>query len=443
MPETASSLAYLFSLEQFGVKLGLNNIRTLCEALDHPENDITPLIIAGTNGKGSVAAMVETALRSAGYSTGCFTSPHLTKVEERFVINGAPVSEATLAVEVERLRTTVRQLQEAGRLGPPPTFFEATTAIALSLFRHARVQVAVLEVGMGGRFDATNVVTPAAAAITSIDLDHQQFLGSTLQAIAFEKAGVIKPGMVVVVGDVKPPALRVLRDACREREARFVDATDGTATRVAMRDGWVELDLTTPIRRYEPVRLALRGRHQVCNALVAVRLLEELHECGLAVPAAAIVDGLSSARWPGRLELLRVDRNRAVILDAAHNVAAAAALADYLREVHPAGVGLVFGALRDKDVRGMIDTLRGAITQVTCVPLKTHRAHDPAELASIVRAVDSALPVGVADSPGTALDTAWRHAQLVCAAGSVYLVGEVIDELRVNASNRALTRAPG
>ena len=443
MSAIPSSIAYLFDLEQFGIKLGLDNIRTLCEALEHPERDFASVIVAGTNGKGSVAAMLETALRSAGYLTGRFTSPHLTRVEERFVIDGHPVAETALVYEADRLRTTVRQLQDTGRLGPPPTFFEATTAIALSLFQHARVRVAVLEVGMGGRFDATNVVTPVAAGITSIDFDHQQFLGSTLERIAFEKAGVIKPGMVVVVGETKPKALRVLQDACRERDAAFVASTDATTTHVTMRNGWTELELTTPVRHYEPVLMALRGRHQVRNATVAVRLLEELHRCGMPVPAAAIVEGLAGTRWPGRLDLVRVDERRSLLMDAAHNVAAATALAEYLREAHPAGVRLVFAALRDKDARGMVEALRDAVTHVTCVPLKTHRAHDPNELAEIVRGVDPALPVSVAESPRAGVDVTWQQGALACAAGSVYLVGELIDELRRDDPTRALAGLPG
>ena len=169
-------LDYLFSLEQYGIKLGLENIGRLCDALGHPERAFESLIVAGTNGKGSVAAMIDTGLRRAGLTTGRFTSPHLVDLEERFVINGLPVSTATLTDQAAALRTTVHALIEAGQLDAPPTFFEATTAMAFALFRQARIQMGVLEVGMGGRFDATNVVSPTAAVITTIDLDHQQYL---------------------------------------------------------------------------------------------------------------------------------------------------------------------------------------------------------------------------------------------------------------------------
>ena len=323
----SESIDYLFGLEQYGIKLGLDNIRALRQALGYPDRAFASIVVAGTNGKGSVAAMVDTALRSAGYVTGRFTSPHLVDLEERFTIDGRPVSHETLAQEAHHLRATVCQLQADGCLGAPPTFFEATTAMALSLFRRAAIQVAVLEVGMGGRFDATNVVTPAAVAITSIDFDHQQYLGSTLAEIAFEKAGVIKPGALVVVGETKPSAVEVLRRVCREHEGRLVEPMSQVETRVTMRGGVTELEMTTPCRRYGPVQLGLRGRHQVGNAAVAVRLLEELHAYGLHVPGDAILDGLTKTQWRGRLELVRVDARRSVVLDAAHNVASATALA--------------------------------------------------------------------------------------------------------------------
>ena len=443
MSSLQSSLSYLFNLEQFGVKLGLNNIRTLCRALEHPERHFTTLIIAGTNGKGSVAAIIETALRATGYKTGLYTSPHLTKIEERFVINGAAVSQATLEYEVNQLRTTINRLCDTNHLETSPTFFEATTAIALSLFKKSGVDVAVLEVGMGGRFDATNVVTPVAAAITSIDLDHQRFLGSTLQAIAFEKAGVIKSDMVVVAGKMEQSANQVLREACHKREAKLVESNTGVRTRVVMRNGVTELELTTPVRCYGPITLALRGRHQARNAVVAVRLLEELRPYGLEVKGDAIETALSQTQWPGRLDLIRVENGREVLLDAAHNPAAATALTEYLREVHPRGIPLVFGSLRDKDVREMVTMLRHAVTHITCVPLENDRAHTPNELVEIVRTVDSKLPVEVAESPRSGLNLAWDQAGFVCAAGSVYLVGELINELRTNNSNRALTGAPG
>ncbi len=429
-------LDYLFSLEQYGIKLGLENIGRLCDALGHPERAFESLIVAGTNGKGSVAAMIDTALRRAGLTTGRFTSPHLVDLEERFVINGRPVSTATLTGQAAALRTTVHELIEAGQLDAPPTFFEATTAMAFALFRQAGIQMGVLEVGMGGRFDATNVVSPTAAVITTIDLDHQQYLGQTLEEIAFEKAGVIKAGTVVVTGETKPVALEVLRRACRERGARLVEAVSEVSTDVTVRNGVTELSLTTPTRAYGPVTLSLRGHHQVTNATVAVRFLEELK---VAIPESAIRAALSDTAWPGRLEVAQVGDHRAVVMDAAHNVAAARALGRYLTAEFPAGMPIVLAAMRDKDVRGMLEALGPCATRVFCPTLRTQRAWPPGELAAIVSETLPELPVTVTDSAEAALKAAWQHAPTVCVAGSLYLVGDVRHSL---ATMRETGRAP-
>ncbi len=423
-----SSIDYLFSLEQFGVKLGLDNIRTLRAALGYPDRSFRSIIVAGTNGKGSVAAMLESALRAAGYRTGRFTSPHFVALEERFAVAGRAVARESLAAEAGRLRVVVERLLDDGRLAAPPTFFEATTAIALSLFHRQRVAVAVLEVGMGGRFDATNVVSPIAVAIPSIDLDHQQFLGTTLSDIAREKAGVIKPGALVVVGETKPDAVAVFRRACRERGCRLIEPLREVASGVALRDGWTELTLATPRRRYGPLRLSLQGRHQAHNAAVAVRVLEELRGYGLRVADDAVREGLAGTRWRGRIEVVRVDERRRIVLDAAHNVAAAAAFAAYVNERWSRGMPLLFAALRDKDVGGMARALGSAVTAAICPPLASPRALSPDAVIARMRAARPDLSVVAAPSPRAALETAWRRSDLIGAVGSTYLVGELLAE---------------
>ena len=423
-------IGYLFGLEQYGIKLGLDNIRALSDGLGHPERAFTSVLVAGTNGKGSVAAMLDTALRAAGYATGRFTSPHLVNLAERFAIDGQPVAPAALEDEAEQLRKTVCRLVRTGRLAAPPTFFEATTAIALSLFRRAGTRIAVLEVGMGGRFDATNVVTPVAVAIPSIDLDHQQFLGSTLEEIALEKAGVIRAGTLGVTAETKSLPLRTLRRVSDERGARLIEVDREVEARATVRDGVTCVDaLITPHRQYGPLTLALRGRHQVRNAMTAVRLLEELGTVGVPVPASAIRESLVTTAWRGRLELVELDPRRRVLLDAAHNVAAASALADYLAEAFPSGLPLVFAALRDKDVAGMLRALGASVTRIICAPLTSSRAWPVDQLASLARAVRPDVPVGVAKSPAAAVEEAWGNSTTVCAAGSVYLVGELIRTL--------------
>ena len=424
----ASPLDYLFSLEQYGIKLGLDNIRTLCAALGHPEQAFPSVIVAGTNGKGSVAALIDTALRASGLTTGRFTSPHLTHLEERFCVNGRPISRETLTDLAARLQEIIGELRESGRLETPPTFFEATTALAFILFRRAGVEMAVLEVGMGGQYDATNIVTPIAAVITTVDLDHQQYLGHTLPEIAFEKAGVIKSGILVVTAETKPAALDVVRRVCHERHARLVESPREVTATVTLRRGTTEVELTTPRTTYGPLRLSLRGRHQVSNASAAVRLLEELAVVP-PVRSTAIEAGLTTTHWPGRLELVSGADHRWVLLDAAHNSAAAAALARYLAEVYPTGLPLVFGAMHDKDVAGIIRTLAPQVTRVVCTTLQNPRAYRALELAEVIAETCPDLPTAVRESPRDALETAWSSHDLVCAAGSAYLVGEVTDLL--------------
>ncbi len=431
MAPSDDPVSRLFDLERFGIKLGLDNIRTLAEALDHPERSFPCIIVAGTNGKGSVAATVERGLRAGGYRTGLYTSPHLIDLAERFAIDGETIDSSTLAAEALTVLATADTLQTSGRLPHPPTFFEATTALALSLFRRRRVEAAVLEVGLGGRFDATNIVTPAAVAIPSIDLDHQQHLGKTIDAIAAEKAGVIKPGSPVVTGETKPEARQVLDATAARRGARLLDVDDGVTVCWGIDDaGLTRISrLTTRRRDYGPLTLALRGEHQLRNGLVALRLLEELDGAGLRVSRDAIAAALTDVRCRGRLELVDAAPGCRVLLDPAHNVAAAAALARYVKSVAPAGLPVVFGALADKDATGMLRALGDIATRVVCAPIDSPRARSVDELRRAVRAARPDLPVSTADTPGAALDQAWRHGPLALATGSMYLVGALLQGL--------------
>ena len=429
-PPPEDPLAYLFDLQQFGIKLGLENMHAINAALDRPDRQFRSLLIAGTNGKGSVAAMAERGLRAAGYSTGLYTSPHLIDLGERFAVNGRAVDSATLADEAARVREAIETLRESGRLEHPPTFFEATTALALSLFRRRGIDVAVLEVGMGGRFDATNVVRPLAVGIPSIDLDHQQYLGPTLAAIAFEKAGVIKPNTVVVTAEDKPEARDVLQRAANARGARFIDAGTDADVHWHVDAGVTRIEtLRTPRARYGPLALALRGRHQLRNAAVAVRLLEELAPAGIRLPGTAIEQALANVRWRGRLELVDCAPGRRMLVDSAHNVAAAAALGAYVAEVYPAGLPFVFGTLADKDGAGMLGALGGAVNRIICTPIASPRARPAPDLAAAARAARPDVPVESAASPAAALASAWRHGPVAAVAGSIYLAGEVLHAL--------------
>jgi dihydrofolate synthase / folylpolyglutamate synthase len=418
----------LFALETFGIKLGLDNITRLCEALDHPERAFTSLHVAGTNGKGSVTAMTHAALRAAGIRAARYTSPHLTDLTERFVIDDAAVDTASLASAVDCVLTCADRLQESGALPFPPTFFEATTAAAFELFRRADVEVAVIEVGLGGRFDATNVISPVAGAITTIDFDHQQHLGHSLDAIAFEKAGIIKPGMTVVAGHLPAEALTVVRRVAAERGAALVETATDTRGAADVVDGRARVTIETPTARYGPVALGLRGEHQVANAMVAVRLLEAAAASGLSIDRHAIEQGLSAALWPARLELLTLDEGRRVLLDAAHNPEGARALAAYLRRWHPQRPPLVLGVMRDKNVAEIVRTLVPLVSQVIATEAPTPRARPADDLAAHVREA-GATDVIVEPDAARAIDRALSMAPTICVAGSIFLVGAVRDGL--------------
>src|SRR5687768_8240826 len=285
-------LEKLFALERFGIKLGLDNIRALLAALGNPERAWPSIHIAGTNGKGSVAAMVERALRAAGLRTGRYTSPHLDRVEERVAIDGAPVDRAIFEGVTAQVLDAVDRALADGTLAVMPTFFEVSTAVAFEIFRRRHVNVAIVEVGLGGRFDATNVLTPKITAITSIALDHERHLGHTLSDIAFEKAGIAKPGVPLVIGPLPGEAAAKVAEVAAAVGAPII-AAQATA-----------LD-----RRYPSVKLALPGRHQLENAAVAVAILERWSMTMTNISTDAIVAGLSDCQWPARLEWLRSEEH--------------------------------------------------------------------------------------------------------------------------------------
>ena len=420
-------LSNLFALNRFGIKPGLNAIRELTRAMGNPQSAYHCLIVAGTNGKGSVVAMVDAALRSAGYRVGRYTSPHLRSVTERFVVDNTVISESVLRREAASIQAHSERLVASGRLPHPPTFFEATTAIALSWFRRTRVDLALLEVGLGGQFDATNVVNPLAGVITSIGLDHQDYLGHTLEKIAGEKAGVIKPGMVVVTTEQRPELVTVFNRVCQERRARLVEATRGTVV-VPTDEGVTagEIQITTPQHAYPPLKLGLAGRHQVTNAIGAVRLMESLTEFGIPIAPEAIVDGLTTVTWPGRLDLVQSRNTGTVLLDVAHNPAAAATLSAYLRNAFPGGLPIVLSVMDDKDVDGIVLALLPNATRIVCTAAATARAIPPAELATRVRQLAGSLPVTAATDPLDAVKMIRRGADTVCVTGSIFLVGELL-----------------
>jgi dihydrofolate synthase/folylpolyglutamate synthase len=408
------AIDFLFGLEKFGMKFGLANIEALCAALGHPERSFASIHVAGTNGKGSVTAMVDTALRAAGHRSARYTSPHLSRVEERFAIGGEDVPSDALDRSAARVQQIALDLVASRTLESLPTFFECTTAIAFDLFRQARVDVGVIEVGLGGRLDSTNVISPVLTAIVSIDLDHQAQLGNTIASIAAEKAGIAKPGIPMVCGPLPSEALDVVAAICAERGSPLirVDGDEALAARVAA------------------IPLSLPGAHQRGNAAVALRLLELLDadpSVGLPVGAAAQRTGLATAVWPGRLETIERGDCQ-LLLDAAHNPAGARALAEYLRATWPRAVTLVFGAMKDKSVVEMLAPLAPVVHRIVCTTAPTPRAMPADELSAAARGLGFDV-LTVAD-PFEAVEEACRHDRLVVVAGSIFLVGPVREHIR-------------
>ena len=419
----------LFALETFGIKLGLDNISRLCSALGHPERTFASLHVAGTNGKGSVTAMAHAALIASGVRAARYISPHLVDLSERFVIGAAAVTPDALQRTADDVLDCAERLIADGTLPVHPTFFEATTAIAFELFRRAGVEVAVIEVGLGGRYDSTNVIAPVAGAITSIGFDHQQHLGDTIEAIAFEKAGIIKPGMDVVVGALPVAAREVIARVAAQQGAAIIDANADVQVTGRNREGDA-LTIETPEGRYGPLPLALRGEHQVGNAQVAVRLIETARRRGIGVTKDAIERGLTQVDWPGRLELIRVDGGREVLLDAAHNVDGARALAAYLGSQPERRPALVIGVMRDKDIEGILAALLPVVSSIVATAAPTPRAIPARDLAARIAAIGGRVPVRVEPDPTAAVEQALAASPTVCVAGSIFVVGAVRDALR-------------
>ena len=406
-----SALERLFALERFGIKLGLDNIRAILAALAHPEQAWPSIHIGGTNGKGSVAAMVERALRASGLRTGRYTSPHLDRIEERVAINGTPIDRATFEAVTADVLSAVdhslsRRSLDGGGLAIMPTFFEVSTAVAFEIFRREHVQVAVVEVGLGGRFDATNVLTPKITAITSIALDHERHLGHTLSEIAFEKAGIAKPGVPLVIGRLPDEAAARIAEVAADVGAPIVDA-----------------HATRSDRRYPPMSLALPGRHQLENAAVAVAILERWSVMMSEVPTEAIVTGLTECEWPARLEWLRMPRGGEVLIDAAHNPAGAAALASYLEDTRTPRLPIVFAVMADKDAAGMIKALAPVASMFVATSAPHARARSADEMAAEIRRHAPGVDVIAVAPAEAAVARALEHSPKAAAAGSIYMVG--------------------
>jgi len=416
----AAALAFLAGLQRFGMKPGLERTAALLERLERPDRRVGRVVhITGTSGKGSVAAMVEACLRAAGRRVGLFTSPPLERFTERMQVNRVEIGED----EVGRLAAAVSPHVAAVAAGgtDSPTEFEVITAMALAWFAEQGVEDLVLEAGMGGRFDATTAVErPAVTAITNVGLDHTQWLGSTHEAIAWDKAGIIRPGVPCVTATDHPGALAVIERVAREQGAPLIRVSPADCRVVTAGPGGQVVDLRGAHGWYRGVSLSLLGAHQAANAAVAVRLLELL-----GAGEDAIRQGLATVVWPGRMELLRTSDGRLVLLDAAHNPAKCAALAQAVRDVFPdRRVHMLLGVLADKDVAGSVAPLLPLADQIWATTPESPRALPAEDLAGVCAGLGHpARAVAALDEALAAALAAAGPDDLLLITGSFYTVG--------------------
>jgi dihydrofolate synthase/folylpolyglutamate synthase len=427
------ALRYLLALghETLAIKFGLENTRRLLRALGEPQHRAMKVQLAGTNGKGSTAVMLEAVCRAAGIRTGLYTSPHLVSILERIRLQGANISAEDFARLATRVRAEAERLVETGELQALPTFFEQVTAIALKAFQAAQVELVILETGLGGRLDATTAAAAEVVAITPIALDHQEYLGETISEIAFEKAAIIRPGVAAIIAPQPLEAMEVINMRCAECEVEPRLVCEEPEINGADERGRLSITFRTAQDVYERVRLNLPGRHQALNASVAIALAETLRGRGYEISRAAIIDGLESAQHPGRLEWR--EGKRAFLFDGAHNSAGALALRAYLDEFVKAPLTLVFGAMRDKDLDVMAGTLFPAAEHLVLTELANQRTATKETLRQLASHHAPARRVTVTESVAEALRAAAERTEaggVICVTGSLYLIGEAQELLK-------------
>ena len=417
-PSYEAARERLYELQQFGIHLGLDTISSLLSELGNPQERIPVLHVAGTNGKGSVAAITASILQAAGVRVGLYTSPHLLDFPERIQVQGRCIPEG-------RVVALFNKIQALPSFTVPPTFFEVATAMAFQYFAEKRVDIAVLEVGLGGRFDATNVCRPIGTVITNISFDHEKHLGSSLEAIAFEKAGVVKRNVPLVMGPVNPSVAAVLEKQTRQKQAwtfrfgsefRSVSRSSGAFDFIGMHHEFVNL------------HCALDGEHQTVNAACAVALLEACAMPRIRIPERAVRQGLEQVSWPGRLERLR--RHPEILCDGAHNPAAADCLKAHLQarlsEEQERRLILMVGMMQDKNLSVFLKALAPLADVVILTRINSPKSATVHALKQALPGIDR--PVYECDAPEAAFDLATGLASeddLICVTGSLFLVGHV------------------
>lgn len=420
------ALQYFEQTDLRGSYLGLEEISKVLDRLGNPERQLKFVHVAGTNGKGSTAALLESCLRRAGYRVGLYTSPHLIRYNERFKVNGEEISDELLASATEQVKAVVDALEKA------PTQFEMMTCVGFCCFVAAKCDIVVLEVGLGGRADTTNLIpVPEAAVITRIGLEHTEILGDTLEKIAAEKAGIVKTGGTVILGDPTPEVLGVTEEICRQRGARLILSDPAEAKSIScsiegQKFSW---------KQYPEICLALLGKHQLQNGCTALATIEALKGKGWNIPEEAVLEGFRTAVWPGRFEC--VSTHPTVILDGGHNQQCAEAIADALKEYFPGKkCTFLIGVMADKNFRGIFDVLLPLAEKVLAVTPDSPRALKAARLCEKLGeeyGYTNAAPYETLEEALKALLGAVGQDDLICICGSLYMVGDVRKLLNLKA----------
>jgi dihydrofolate synthase/folylpolyglutamate synthase len=402
------AIQFLYDLRWFGTKLGLTNTFKLAALAGNPQHDLRFIHVAGTNGKGSTCAMLESIYRAAGLRVGLFTSPHLVSFGERMQVNRQCISEP----EVVRLVGQLKPLLSQFSPDEHPTFFEVITVIALRYFCEKKCDLVVWETGLGGRLDSTNIVNPLVSVITNVDYDHQEWLGENLSSIAFEKAGIIKPGIPVVTAADKPEALEVIKSTARERHSPLITVSAASL-------GEPPLDT---------VQLPLAGRHQRFNAALAVAVVQALQSI-IPVSSQTVIEGLSRVNWLGRLQIVTRASGQKILLDGAHNLSGAESLKLALEEYFPAITpALVLGVLADKDWLGICRALAPLGRRIILVPVASERTASPAQLEQACREANPESEMTLCQNLADAF-RCLAEEPFVLVTGSLYLIGEALEIL--------------
>ncbi len=429
--EYDSTVNYLYGLQKHGIKLGLSNIRELMHVLGEPHKAFHSIHIAGTNGKGSTAAALSSILSANGFRTGLFTSPHLVSFTERMRINNSQISEP----EVIDLASKVRRAADSSGLNP--TFFEVVTAMAFCYFAEKKTDWAVIETGMGGRLDATNVLSPLVTIITNISRDHCEFLGESISDITREKAGIIKPGVPVITAARKPDVLHQLTQIAESREADIhIYNNDFTGTLLMMDEKCIVMDYSG-LEHYREITVPLSGEYQLYNSCLALRACEIINQKGFPISETSIRKGLKNVSIEGRLE--HVSHDPQIILDGAHNPDAAASLALSVKKLWPGKkVILVVGIMGDKNIQGILSPIIQIADHVILTKAKYERSASPEMMKEMLSSIQMSgghlkrKPVNITDTVSEALDLAKSLCgkdHIILVTGSFYTTGEVKEAL--------------